>query len=201
MSLTAEKDRLSEQNAALAIENNQLSSLVTDMSDTLQQQQAQMRSLLALQRQRLIKAAHRTPPLVEQMQVQIPPHRLFQQHSQQPMHAAAVRRPHGAPSVAAAMPPWAAAAAAAAAAEEEEECEDLTEISASLPFLPQESCPQPLQQQQQVQHSQRRQQQERVAEWLQERGWQEFQEKLEPVSSSSSSSLILAIEETLMRHH
>jgi hypothetical protein len=198
-SLSIEKERLSEQTAclqehsaglqlqvaALQQEKQQLSSLVLELADTLQQQQHQARLLLYLQRQRLIKAAA------------------------------------GSSRMAPALGPAPMAYITSAQQQDQQQDggddndDDLTEISAALPFVG-------LQQQQDQAHAQEQQQhphdhhahhhqqladsvrssQHRVAEWLEERGWQEWQEKLplEPMSSASSSSLMVALEDSMFRN-
>jgi hypothetical protein len=74
-----------------------------------------------------------------------------------------------------------------------------TEASATLPFL---DLQQQARQQQDMRSNSQHVQQQRVAEWLQERGWQEWQGRLplEPMSSSSSSSLMMALEESMLRN-
>lgn len=175
LSLTTDKHCLAEQCSDLQQENQQLKTLVMDLADTLQQQQQQARVLLEVQRLQLLKSratgGHQQEDTINGYQ-----------HDDMVAAGPVVVVGPAAPE------------AAEAAAVGDPDCEE--EVTAKLPL------PEALQQrrQQQQQRTQRKEQQQRVAEWLQERGWQEWQGRLplEPVSSSSSSSLILALEECML---
>jgi hypothetical protein len=225
-SLSYEKQCLSEhnlglqqQNAALQQEvvglqrqNQQLNSLVTDLSDTLQQQQHQARLLLHLQRQRMIKASGRVAPppqapltpapqQLKQAAILAQQQQLAQQMVQCGLALDSAAFADAGPRMASSLKrdQQRGKQQQQQQGQVHDDDEVRTEVSATLTFLD-------LQQQAQQQHdtrsSSQRVQQERVAEWLQERGWQEWQGRLplEPMSSSSSSSLMMALEESMPRN-
>lgn len=171
---TTDRQRLADQVSSLQKENQQLACLVMELTDTLKQQQQQTKLLLQLQRQQVLQGR------VSRQCPSFPQATLAQQQAQHPLQA--VPQHSTMPAAGVPMPA------------ECLEAEEAEIVSATLP------SPEVLQAAQQ-QRSQHKQQQTRVAEWLEHRGWQEWQERLplEPVSSSSSSSLILALEESMLR--
>lgn len=191
--LTADKQRLSKQLAGLQADNHELSSLVLDLSDTLQQQQQQARMLLQLQRASLLhvsagrlqlsptknplqhtklQAAAASVETFSQI-MQNHQQELQQQHEQQQMQGDRVC---------------------------DQEDEAVAEVSITLPRIADSPEPSEEAQQQQQQQGGSTLHADPVNEWLEHQGWLEWQEKLplEPMSSSSSSSLILALEDSLM---
>jgi len=176
---TTDRKRLADQVSGLQKENQQLACLVMELSDTLKQQQHQTKLLLQLQRQQVLQGR------VSRQGPSFPQATLEQQQAQHPQQAAPQHST---------MPTAVGPMVSPMPAEYSEAEDPEMIVSATLP------SPEVFQAAQQ-QRSQHKQQQARVAEWLEHRGWQEWQERLplEPVSSSSSSSLILALEESMLR--